>query len=61
VIQNRNEAAHSVGGEDVIEVLPYCTTGLREVIERAFEFLWGIPPSDWGRATPDQKSLRFEE
>ncbi|PWW79856.1 hypothetical protein C7212DRAFT_340578 [Tuber magnatum] len=46
IMQGRNRAAHQIMAEDVIAVLSHCEATLREVMERAFKFLWGI--SAWG-------------
>jgi len=61
-MKERNIAAHRIGGDDVISMLPHCEPTLRGVLERAFHHLWGVPVGGWGGAdvTPEQRSRIFE-
>lgn len=54
-----NTAARLVCGNDVIEVLPYATRDLALVLERGFELLFGIQPTDWSEATICERLRRI--
>jgi len=53
MIEYCNEIVYQVYGDDIIEVLPYCTIGFSRVIEIEFKFLRGISPEDCSWATLD--------
>ncbi|PUU80235.1 hypothetical protein B9Z19DRAFT_1063588 [Tuber borchii] len=55
----RNTAAHTIGGQHVIAILPHCDPKLRGVLERAFKFLWEVSVDEWEKATPDRKDRTF--
>ena len=41
-MKERNIAAHRIGREDVISMLPHCKPTLWGVLEHAFRCLWGV-------------------
>ncbi|PUU80246.1 hypothetical protein B9Z19DRAFT_1123867 [Tuber borchii] len=59
VIEQRNDAAHKVTGDKVLEILPYCEERMRRVLEQAFRSLWEVSPSDWPNVTPEKKDREF--
>ena len=48
-------AAHTLKGDDVIAAVDHCTGNVTELVEGGFKMLFGVAPTDWHRATDEQR------